>query len=90
MGNSGRSSTVLAQAGAKSAPNHRQMRRGVSAGALSCSVGSWCRGSGFSVPLETRVNLASFRAYEWFSKLAPQSAFTRSASQQSQAAYAGA
>ena len=52
--------------------------------------GKLCRGSGFSVPLETRMNLASFRAYEWSIKLAPQSAFTRSAIQQSQAAYAGA
>jgi hypothetical protein len=43
-----------------------------------------------SVPLETRMNLRSFRAYDWSIKLAPQSTFTCPAIQQSQAAYAGA
>jgi len=46
--------------------------------------------SSLSVPLETRMSLASFRAHEWSIKLAPQSAFTRFAIQQSEAAYAGA
>jgi hypothetical protein len=43
-----------------------------------------------SLPLGTNANLAPFKGHERFIKLAPQSAFTRAAIQQSQAAYAGA